>query len=444
MTWHNKVLWTEGMFLRPQHFQQQERYLEWLVRQAASHISPYPWGWQELVIDAEKLKLGKLAIERAVGVLPDGSVVNIPDEDPPPAPLDVGEGLRDEEIMLVIPLARNRLPETVLERAPDRLARFYAETSTAESSITDIPGEADLQLGRKWLQLLGRKRNLADFACLGVARIREQRADGEVVLDDNYIPTMLNGTRNPRLAGYVEEIQGLLRQRSEAVAARVAASGKGGVAEVADFLLLQLVNREEPVFRHFANVGYLHPELLFTHCLALAGELSTFTKPEKRPGEYPLYRHDDLQGCFTPLIADIRHSLSLIFEQRAIQLPLQERRYGVYVSPISDRNLLDQAMFVLAVFADLPAEQIHHQLPRQLKIGAAEYIRDIVNSALPGVKLRVLPVAPRQIPYHAGACYFELEKVGEHWKALQKSGGFAFHVGGDFPSLKMEFWAIRD
>ena len=29
--WRNKVLWTEGLFLRPQHFQQQERYFEQIV-----------------------------------------------------------------------------------------------------------------------------------------------------------------------------------------------------------------------------------------------------------------------------------------------------------------------------------------------------------------------------------------------------------------------------
>ena len=27
MTWHNKVIWTEGMFLQPQHFQQHDRFL---------------------------------------------------------------------------------------------------------------------------------------------------------------------------------------------------------------------------------------------------------------------------------------------------------------------------------------------------------------------------------------------------------------------------------
>jgi len=28
MSGEHKMVWTEGMFLRPQHFQQQERYLE--------------------------------------------------------------------------------------------------------------------------------------------------------------------------------------------------------------------------------------------------------------------------------------------------------------------------------------------------------------------------------------------------------------------------------
>ncbi len=31
MSWHNKVVWSEGLFLRPQHFQQQDRYIEHLV-----------------------------------------------------------------------------------------------------------------------------------------------------------------------------------------------------------------------------------------------------------------------------------------------------------------------------------------------------------------------------------------------------------------------------
>jgi type VI secretion system protein ImpJ len=54
-----------------------------------------------------------------------------------------------------------------------------------------------------------------------------------------------------------------------------------------------------------------------------------------------------------------------------------------------------------------------------------------------------LPVAPRQLPFYAGATYFELDRASPHWQQMQNSGGFAIHVSGDFPNLRLELWAIR-
>jgi type VI secretion system protein ImpJ len=61
-----------------------------------------------------------------------------------------------------------------------------------------------------------------------------------------------------------------------------------------------------------------------------------------------------------------------------------------------------------------------------------------------GIQLSALPVAPRQIPYHSGFAYFELNRNSEFWRELQQSGGFAVHVGGEYPNLELEFWAVRD
>jgi type VI secretion system protein ImpJ len=175
----------------------------------------------------------------------------------------------------------------------------------------------------------------------------------------------------------------------------------------------------------------------------LAGELATFTNTTKRPNDFPIYQHEHLNATFEPLVLALRQSLSMVLEQTAIQLPLQERRYGIHVAAISDRSLIDSAVFVLAVRADLPADTLRKRFPTQIKIGPVEHIRELVNLQLPGIPLAALPVAPRQIPYHAGATYFELGQGGEHWKQLTNSGGFAFHVGGKFPGMAMEFWAIR-
>jgi len=72
-----------------------------------------------------------------------------------------------------------------------------------------------------------------------------------------------------------------------------------------------------------------------------------------------------------------------------------------------------------------------------------EKIRDLVQLALPGIALRPLPVAPKQIPFHAGFNYFELDRGSELWPALQSSGGIAMHIAGEFPGLELELWAIR-
>ena len=124
-------------------------------------------------------------------------------------------------------------------------------------------------------------------------------------------------------------------------------------------------------------------------------------------------------------------------------MPLKERRYGIRVSKIADRNLLQEAVFVLAVHADMPTEELMKRFPAVVKIGSVERIRELVNSQLPGIALRSLPVAPRQIPYHAGFAYFELERGSEYWGELASSGGIAIQVGAEFPGLDLEFWAIR-
>ena len=42
MSWYSKVVWSEGLFLRPHHLQQNDRYLEHLVAARTRHATAYP------------------------------------------------------------------------------------------------------------------------------------------------------------------------------------------------------------------------------------------------------------------------------------------------------------------------------------------------------------------------------------------------------------------
>jgi type VI secretion system protein ImpJ len=325
------------------------------------------------------------------------------------------------------------------------LARYLVGEDDALDAHTPGHARAPIQVARLHATLaLDEVAAGGDFTVLPVARVLERREDGGIVLDEALLPPVLDCRALPALGGFVRELQGLLHQRAEALAARVSAAARGGVSEMADFLLLQLANRHGARMGHLATGGALHPQALHAAAVELAAELATYTRADKRPPAFPPYRHDDLQRSFEPLMAELRRSLSMVLEQSAVALPLQERKYGIRVAAIADRSLLESASLVLAARAQMTGEELRRRLPPQAKVGAVERIRELVNLQLPGVALRPLPVAPRQLPYHAGFTYFELDRSGEAWDALVRSGGFALHVSGQFPGLELELWAVRD
>jgi type VI secretion system protein ImpJ len=444
MTWRDRVIWTEGMFLQPQHFQQHDRHWEHQWRQRLQQAVAYAWGFTALSLDDASLTLGKVGIAAAQGLMPDGTAFSAPGGDATPAALDIPADARNEIVVLAVTLQRPGVVETDAEQAAGAMGpRFTTAEVNVGDSNSQLDRDAALQIGRLNLRLMLQRDAGEGYATLGVARVVERRADNRVVLDPSYVPPLLHAPAHPVLDGYVRELCGLLNQRGEALAARLAAPGRGGVGEISDFLLLEAVNRNQALFNHLRAVSVLHPERLYSECLSLAGDLATF-RDSRRPANYADYLHDDLAATFRPVIDDLRQSLSMVMEQTAIPIELQDRAYGVRVALIPDVGLQRTATFVLAVSAQLPGDALRARFPTQVKIGPVERIRDLVNLQLPGVSLRPLPVAPRQIPYHAGHNYFELETRGnELWKQLETSGGLAMHIAGEFPGLELEFWAIR-
>ena len=444
MGWENKVVWTEGLFLQPQHLQQQERYFERLVRTSTAGLRPYSYGLTGLELDTDLLTLGKFALRSAAGILPDGTPFAAPGDVDPPRPIDLPEAARNTVVYLLLPTRQPGGVETAPPEQIETVARFATAEHEAVDTNAGYQGSATVPIGRLRLRFALEGEARSGHTAVGLARVVEMRADRSVVLDDSYIPPVLVCAASGVLAGFLNQLQGLLHHRAEALAGRVSEGATRGAAEIADYLLLQLCNRYEPLLTHLAaSMGQLHPEAFYQVAVSLAGELATFTETRKRPVTFPAYRHDDLQATFRPVMAALRQALSAVLEQTAVPIPLQERKFGIRVGPILDRSLVTDATWVLALKAQMPAEMLRRNFPNLVKIGPVEQIRELINVALPGIAVRALPVAPRQLPYYAGTSYFELDRSGPYWAALARSGGIAIHVTGDVPGLEMECWAIR-
>ncbi|MCD9033572.1 type VI secretion system baseplate subunit TssK [Luteimonas sp. Y-2-2-4F] len=444
MTQHNKIVWSEGLFLRPQHMQQHERYLERYTELRAGSLRPQAWGFSELELEPDLLAVGRIGLRRARGVFPDGTPFSMPDDDPLPPALEIDPGCRDEVVHLTLPLRSPSQPDSAWPDAPaERLVRYRVRETEAADASGSVGDTAVLEVGGLSARLLPQSRPMEGLARIPLARIVECRADNRVELDAAFVPTVLACRAAPRLQTFLAELLGLLHQRGEALAGRVALTDRGGAAEIADFLLLQAVNRWQPLVAHWAEASSPHPEDLYRALVSMAGELATFTAPGKRLPPLPPYRHEALQASFEPVIAALRGSLSAVLEQTAVPIPIQQRKFGVWVAVVADPALLDGAAFVLAARAEQPAETLRRQLPAQAKVGPVEKIRDLVNLQLPGIGLAPMPVAPRQIPYHAGYLYFEFDRQAPLWRELRTSGGIAFHFGSEHPGLDLQLWAIR-
>ena len=105
----SRVVWSEGMYLAPHHFQVQSRYFEDSIQFAASALCFAPYGFAGFGLDAEALRNGTLSLLHARGILPDGLAFQMPDCDALPAARNIAD---------LFPPTRDKV--TVLLAIPER------------------------------------------------------------------------------------------------------------------------------------------------------------------------------------------------------------------------------------------------------------------------------------------------------------------------------------
>jgi type VI secretion system protein ImpJ len=439
----NRVVWSEGLFLRPQHFQQQDRYLESFVEGRTSRLRSNPWGFTELDLDRDLLAIGKVAVRRARGVFPDGTPFAVPDDDAAPASLDISMQVRDQIVYLALPL--RQAGSTLVDRSAGSpgVSRYRARLTEARDISSDAGTSAELDTANLNLRLVLQSESDQDIARIPLAHVTECRADKQVVLDDRFIPTVLTAGAATRLTTFLSEIQGLAYQLAEALATRAVASSGGGTAEIVEYLMLQALNRYDPLITHLAATGTCHPEDLYQLILQVAGELSTFAAKSRRPPKFPAYQHDALRQSFEPAMTALRACFAFSPGGSVVAIPLVLKKFGIRVGVVADKTLFDTAVFVIAVRADVATDELRRNFLSQCTIAPVEVIGERVNNHMGGVGLRSMPVAPRQLHNIAGSHYFEMERGSELWRNLKTSGGIAIHLAGEFPGLVLECWAIR-
>ncbi|WP_064737402.1 type VI secretion system baseplate subunit TssK [Bradyrhizobium sp. Ai1a-2] len=438
----SKPIWSEGMLVRPQHLQQYDRWVEQLLENRVGCLIAYGWGVRKIAFDRSSLALGQVVLTELEAIMPDGTALRLPEYGPLPPGRTPPAAAKNLPVKIAV--ARRRKAGNDISPGDSPLSRHRQEVLQVRNATAPEKPPVDINVAALTTHLVFDDEEQGELITMPIGRIHEIDSAGAITLIDTYLPPALDIHAVQPLIALLNEVRSLLRTRAEALAARADPSrSRADGAGLIDLVTLSIVNGAEAVFNHFAATRGHHPETLFRALLGLAGQLSSFAGDRRTPADMPAYCHEDLETGFTALVRILRELLSVVIQGAAISLPLQDRGYGILIALIADRALFQDARFVLVAVASVATETLRIQLPAQMKVGSVEQIRDLVNLQLPGVPIRALPVAPRQIPYIQSAVYFELDQSVELWRPLPRSAAFAFHVSGDYPDLHLEFWAIR-
>ncbi|TCP91175.1 type VI secretion system protein ImpJ [Cricetibacter osteomyelitidis] len=444
MTVTNRVLWKEGLFIRPHHFQQESRFFASQVKQTLE-TAAFNFGFEQLSVEVQHLTYGKFSLSECKGVMPDGTLFHLPITDELPAPLEIKTSAVGKIIYLCLPLNIEGNAEIAHQITNDSLIDYRGEALFTE--IKDVHSEsgdyAQLELIKNQYFLKLETDDLSNYATLPIARIKDVTLNNQVLLDETFYPAAIALQALTRFSSKLLELTELIALRAKYLANRMSSPEQSGVADVNDFLMLLSLNRALPLFKFLAKSPKVHPSRAYEILASLQGELSTFALEERISEQFYDYIHVSPHTSLEPLYSDVKSYLSVVSNAKALPLPITAHQYGIYTAQVKDNSLYRDAEFIIAVKARLQPELLRTQFVQQTKISSIEQINKLVHLQLPGIPLQSLPVAPRYLPYHSGFVYFQLDKTSPYWNSVISSAGFGFHIAGNYPDLEIEFWAIR-
>jgi type VI secretion system protein ImpJ len=448
----SRVVWQEGMYLGPHHFQAQSRYYEETIGFSVFAAAPWAFGLIACEFDAKAVRNGTLRLVSARGVLPDGTPFDMPDADEPPETLSLnavyepdGRGM---EVCLALPVRRSGGNFSTANG--DGPVRFRT-VAVRLPDETLGRGEAEVEIGRKNFALLTPAQAAEHDGAYGprwswlpVARVVRD-ASGAFVLDPEFVPAALQVRASTRLLEIAEALVRKLTERAASVAREHARrGGQWGLSarEVMQFWFLHTLNGGIAGLTHLLAQN-CHPSELFLEMSRIAGGLCTFAT-EASPAKLPAYDAMRPGSAIAALDSDIRRYLEVAFPTGCLRIALTPLSKGYWQGPLEDARLTGKAAWILGIRSSARADQILATVPEVIKICSGRWVARLVERQLPGLALRHLTVPPAGCSPSREFHYFSVDRSGPCWGDISGTRTVGIYVPDSLPEAEVELMALPE
>lgn len=442
-----RILWGEGMFLRPQHFQQLSHYQEQQLAHLHHTTKRNGWGMRLFNLDRDALKGGLIRIDALSVLFRDGTLVTAPEHDPLPLSRNLNEipqcGIQTTLYACLPEVHAHGGNVSKQGETASRPARF-SQSSRPFPDLYTGALDADIALLDVDIHLMIEEENRDGYDSIPLARLAKD-ATGQWSVSNQFTPPMTDITASAELTQMLRRLLDILLVKNKSLAGVHRERAKNVMeyssTDIGSFWLLHTINRNFARLNHLARCSPLHPEELYLNLAEFCGELQTFSTIYTLE-DIPSYRHEALHEVLPILDKQIRELLETVISARYAILPLHSPKPSFHIAAIESDRLLENVDYYLSVQSDLPAAQIIENVPLKIKIGAPDDVEKLLNSAMRGVSVSHAAQTPSAIPVRVGNHYFALEPQGDIYQRMLQSRSICIYVPQTLADVRLELIAV--
>ncbi|MEZ6130729.1 MAG: type VI secretion system baseplate subunit TssK [Planctomycetaceae bacterium] len=433
----DSLLWGEGLFLRPHHFQALERSFHDQLRVSELWTTPFFYGLHRLEIDQDALSNWRVSLGACELRLKDGTQLRFP-QDAHISPVEIPKtSFRTAESRIRVYVGISELRRGVSNTAQQagQNGRYLKHLEGVEDE--NVAGnQQELEFRKLNPQILVGNDAARGYDAVPIMQLQlGSTAEAPPQIDPDYIPPLLVKEAWPGLEGFVRSVYDRLgataEQFSRQMIDRGVAFASGHKEDLERILHLHAVNTALGSLAHFPFTPGLHPFVVYTELCRAVGSLAIFRKTRRIP-ELPHYDHDNIAPCF----ARLRQLLDIAPEQETDYVKEPFSCEGFQMTVRLKPDWLDATWaFYIGVESEVSSSRVAELLSERelgIKIGSIEEVDKIYIRGRRGIRIAPVGDAPRAFPrknWH----YFRVDREGA-WESVERS----LNLGIRFNELRVE------
>ncbi len=431
------VHWHEGMFLRPHHFQANQRYFCKELARATRWNQHHDWGLRSISLDLDALANHRFVVRSLRARLRDGTLISLPEDGDVPV-LDLKPHLERQSsltVYLALPLVhlgRSNVSEERLDAV-----RYRLDTQELEDENTGVNPQL-IQVRLLNLRLLLSTQDQAGYDVLPLGRIeKSMRADGLPRLDESYIPPVLAvDAWTPLQHGLLQNVHDRIGKKLDLLCEQLLSRNidfdSQSQGERLLFEQTRVLNEAVATLGILSYAEGIHPLQAYLELCRLVGALAIFGESRRTP-VLPAYDHDDLGGCFYA----VKHHLDALLDA-FVEPAYKERPFvgaGLRMQVALESLWLEPGWkLFIGVDSPLETEDVVRLLTKpgglDMKVGSSDRVDQLFRLGQAGLKFTHTPQRPPVLPQRSGLIYFQVsgESQQAEWLQVQKSLSLAVRL----------------